>query len=323
MKSCLLLAGLLAEGHDGRHEPDPTRDHTERMLRAAGARVSAEEAGPPATTWRPAGAADHGRARRAPRARRARVPGDFSSAAFFLVAAPDRARQRGPDRGRRPQPDPHRPARDPDPDGRRRSRSIETAAARRRARGRPSSPARARCRRPRRGRRGPAGDRRAAAGRAARLLRRGRDGRPGAEELRHKESDRIATVVDGLARRSAPRSRRTEDGFVVSGTGGLRGRRDRRAGDHRMAMLGAVAGLASREGVEVDGIRGRRGQLPGVRVGPASATQLTRPERYLFWLGWPSPGHGESTSSRRAVIGRADLVALVRVEVARAAPGRR
>ena len=47
-------------------------------------------------------------------------------------------------------------------------------------------------------RRGAAGDRRAAAGRARGLLRRRRDGRLRREELRHKESDRIATVVDGL-----------------------------------------------------------------------------------------------------------------------------
>ena len=50
----------------------------------------------------------------------------------------------------------------------------------------------------RRGRRGAAGDRRAAAGRAARVLRRGRDVVRGAQELRVKESDRIAGVVDGL-----------------------------------------------------------------------------------------------------------------------------
>ena len=44
-----------------------------------------------------------------------------------------------------------------------------------------------------------------------------------------------------------------DDGFAVQGTGGLRGGRLDPQGDHRLAMLGAVAGLASREGVEVAG----------------------------------------------------------------------
>jgi 3-phosphoshikimate 1-carboxyvinyltransferase len=75
----------------------------------------------------------------------------------------------------------------------------------------------------------------------------------GAQELRLKESDRIATVVDGLSALGAS-IEATEDGFAVTGTGGLRGGRIASHGDHRVAMLGAVAGLASREGVEVDGM---------------------------------------------------------------------
>jgi 3-phosphoshikimate 1-carboxyvinyltransferase len=75
----------------------------------------------------------------------------------------------------------------------------------------------------------------------------------GAEELRHKESDRIATVVDGLSALGAA-IEATDDGFVVTGTGELRGGTLDAAGDHRLAMLGAVAGLASREGVEVTGM---------------------------------------------------------------------
>jgi 3-phosphoshikimate 1-carboxyvinyltransferase len=74
----------------------------------------------------------------------------------------------------------------------------------------------------------------------------------GAEELRVKETDRIAAVVDGL-RGLGARIEGTPDGFVVHGTGGLEGGRLDARGDHRMAMLGAVAGLASRHGVEVDG----------------------------------------------------------------------
>ena len=75
----------------------------------------------------------------------------------------------------------------------------------------------------------------------------------GAEELRHKESDRIATVVDGL-RGVGAGIEATDDGFEVEGTGGLRGGAIVSHGDHRLAMLGAVAGLASRDGVEVHGM---------------------------------------------------------------------
>jgi 3-phosphoshikimate 1-carboxyvinyltransferase len=75
----------------------------------------------------------------------------------------------------------------------------------------------------------------------------------GAEELRLKETDRIATVVDGL-RGLGAEIEATPDGFVVHGDGGLRGGTIASHGDHRLAMLGAVAGLASREGVEVDGM---------------------------------------------------------------------
>lgn len=75
----------------------------------------------------------------------------------------------------------------------------------------------------------------------------------GAEELRVKETDRIATVVEGL-RGLGAEIEATDDGFVVTGTGGLRGGTIHSHGDHRLAMLGAVAGLASREGVEVVGM---------------------------------------------------------------------
>jgi len=75
----------------------------------------------------------------------------------------------------------------------------------------------------------------------------------GAQELRLKESDRIATVVDGLGGLGAS-IEATDDGFVVEGGGGVRGGVLEAHGDHRLAMLGAVAGLASREGVEVVGM---------------------------------------------------------------------
>jgi 3-phosphoshikimate 1-carboxyvinyltransferase len=84
----------------------------------------------------------------------------------------------------------------------------------------------------------------------------------GAHELRVKESDRIAGVVDGL-RGLGAEIEATDDGFAVRGTGGLRGGTIDARGDHRMAMLGAIAGLASREGVEVRGIEAATVSYPG------------------------------------------------------------
>jgi 3-phosphoshikimate 1-carboxyvinyltransferase len=84
----------------------------------------------------------------------------------------------------------------------------------------------------------------------------------GAEELRVKESDRIATVVDGLRALGAD-IEATRDGFVVQGSGGLVGGTIHAHGDHRLAMLGAVAGLASRDGVEVVGMEAAAVSYPG------------------------------------------------------------
>jgi 3-phosphoshikimate 1-carboxyvinyltransferase len=75
----------------------------------------------------------------------------------------------------------------------------------------------------------------------------------GAAELRLKESDRIAATVDGL-RGLGAEIEATPDGFVVQGGGGLEGGTIDARGDHRMAMLGAVAGMVSRSGVEVVGM---------------------------------------------------------------------
>ncbi len=84
----------------------------------------------------------------------------------------------------------------------------------------------------------------------------------GAGELRLKESDRIATVVDGLRGLGAD-IEAAPDGFAVRGTGGLRGGTIDAHGDHRLALLGAVAGLASREGVEVVGMEAASVSYPG------------------------------------------------------------
>jgi 3-phosphoshikimate 1-carboxyvinyltransferase len=84
----------------------------------------------------------------------------------------------------------------------------------------------------------------------------------GAHELRLKESDRIATVVHGL-RALGGDLEATDDGFVVRGTGRLRGGTISSHGDHRLAMLGAVAGLASDEGVDVVGMDAAAVSYPG------------------------------------------------------------
>lgn len=74
VKSAILLAGLQAEGTTIIHEKDISRDHTERMLRQFGAEVTVEDG----TISYKGGQALH--------ATHVDVPGDISSAAFFLVA---------------------------------------------------------------------------------------------------------------------------------------------------------------------------------------------------------------------------------------------
>jgi 3-phosphoshikimate 1-carboxyvinyltransferase len=85
----------------------------------------------------------------------------------------------------------------------------------------------------------------------------------GAGELRVKESDRIAGVVDCLAAIGAV-AEQTPDGFVVRGDGSPpRGGVMDARGDHRLAMLGAVAGLACPDGVEVVGMEAAAFSYPG------------------------------------------------------------
>lgn len=75
VKSCLLLAGLYAEGATSVTEPAPTRDHTERMLRGFGYPVEVQ------------GSTARVESGHALTATQIEVPADISSAAFFLVAA--------------------------------------------------------------------------------------------------------------------------------------------------------------------------------------------------------------------------------------------
>jgi 3-phosphoshikimate 1-carboxyvinyltransferase len=249
VKSCVLLAGLLAEGETTVTEPATTRDHTERMLRAAGAEVESVGLRTTPVTGGPAARIAVRPAERL-RPGRIRVPGDFSSAAFHLVAATivPRSAVRLDGVGLNPTrvgllgilnrmgagiEVEEEPADDGEPRGAIVARHSKLTATR----VHPEEVAVAIDELP-----------------LVALLGCFADGTTvvsGAGELRHKESDRIASVVDGL-RVVGAEIEAKEDGFVVKGAGGLRGGALDARGDHRLAMLGAVAGLASREGVEVD-----------------------------------------------------------------------
>ena len=85
----------------------------------------------------------------------------------------------------------------------------------------------------------------------------------GAEELRHKETDRIETVKEALkalgARVSSrPRWPRGERGTFPPQGGGVDSH-----GDHRLAILGGVAGVVSREGVRIEGAEAAAVSFPG------------------------------------------------------------
>lgn len=239
VKSCVLLAGLLAAGETTVVEPVRSRDHTERMLVAAGAPL--ESRGGVVTV-------------RAPQALELGhivVPGDFSSAAFWIVAAtlvPGSELKL------------HAIGLNPTRIGLLRVLERMGAAVevvdRRMVGMEPVAELLVR--------NASLGATAVAPGEVPLLIdelplvallgafAEGTTVVTGAEELRHKESDRIETVVEGLRSLGAKIDARP-DGFAVEGTGGLPGGVLDAAGDHRLAMLGAVAGLASRGGVEIRG----------------------------------------------------------------------
>jgi 3-phosphoshikimate 1-carboxyvinyltransferase len=93
----------------------------------------------------------------------------------------------------------------------------------------------------------------------AAALAQGRTVTRGLDELRVKESDRLAAMAAALTAAGA-RVEETPDGLIIDGTGGepLRGTSNARVQthlDHRIAMSMAVAGLVSRDGIEVDDTR--------------------------------------------------------------------
>jgi 3-phosphoshikimate 1-carboxyvinyltransferase len=250
VKSALLLGALNAEGATTVVEPRPTRDHTELMLEAGGVRVRRR---PSSVTIEPAGAL---------RLSEVVVPGDFSSAAPFLVAAAlvPGSELTVHDVGLNP----------------RRTGLLDvlermgvrlTVYHRRRAGGEP------------------VGDVEVRAGQLvattvdadevpllvdelplvalAAGMAHGETVVRGAEELRVKESDRIEAVTSAL-RAIGVRIRERPDGFEVTGVPARpRGGKVDSRGDHRIAMLGALAGLVSREGVDVEGAEAVSVSFPG------------------------------------------------------------
>jgi 3-phosphoshikimate 1-carboxyvinyltransferase len=242
VKSCVLLAGLYAgDGPTAVVERFPTRDHTERMLETAGVRVR-RRPGEPAV-WPPERL----------RPLRLEIPGDVSSAAPVLVAATllagSNVRVHGvgmnPTRGGF-------------------LAVLERMGARiahfhrRSAGGEPVADLEV----------SPAELVGTEIGRAevpglidelplfalVAGCARGESVVRGAEELRVKESDRLESVKEAL-RPLGIRIETTHDGFRVRGVptrpkgGGV----VNAAGDHRIAMLAAIAGLVSREGVTIEG----------------------------------------------------------------------
>jgi 3-phosphoshikimate 1-carboxyvinyltransferase len=254
VKSAILLAGLNTPGITTVIEPVPTRDHSERMLKGFGADLWVEEidgADGPERVIRIRGEAEL-------KAQTIEVPGDPSSAAFFIVAAlivpgsdvlirnvglnPTRAgivhvlRQMG---GSIEEIDPREVGGEPVADLRVRHSALHGIAV---------DPAVV-----------PSMVDEFPVLFVAASLASGRTVCAGLEELRVKESDRITVMREALELAGATLSE-TEDGMIIDGTAGapLRGTGDAIQVathlDHRIAMSMAVAGLASTSGVTVDDI---------------------------------------------------------------------
>jgi 3-phosphoshikimate 1-carboxyvinyltransferase len=262
VKSCVMLAGLLADGETAVVEPVPTRDHTERMLLAAGARLETEGGGPVRRGGRQPERRIVVREAEALHPGRIEVPGDFSSAAFPLVAAlivpgsevriervglnSTRVGLLGIANRMGAAVEVEEEPAGPEPRGSLIARHSTLRGTRVGAAEVPLAidelPLVA----------------------LLGCFAEGETVVTGAKELRRKESDRIAAVVDGL-RALGAEIEALGDGFAVRGAGGLRGGTLDARGDHRMAMLGAVAGLASGEGVEVVDMDAAAVSYPGFR----------------------------------------------------------
>jgi 3-phosphoshikimate 1-carboxyvinyltransferase len=256
VKSCLLFAGLLAERETRIVEPLPTRDHSERMLSAAGAEISREN---DTITVRPVDRLTPGRIV---------VPADFSSAAFFVAAGqlvpgsevtltgvglnPTRTglltilKRMGAQIDIVPEGE-----EGGEPIGKIVSYGSELCGIEVSGRDIPL-----------------AIDELPLVALAA-CFAEGETTIRDAAELRRKESDRIATVSGALTALGAE-VETSADGMRIEGTGGLRGGAIDSHGDHRIAMLGAIAGLSSREGVKVTGMDAAAVSYPGFEADLAS-----------------------------------------------------
>jgi 3-phosphoshikimate 1-carboxyvinyltransferase len=251
VKSSVLIAGLLAqEGPTTVVEPTPTRDHTERLLRMLGVKVS--RSGQAVSVWPvetlPPLSID--------------IPGDFSSAAPFVVAATLLNDSELIVQGVNVNP-----TRTGLLDVLDRMGGRVTVFNRREQGGEPVADLEVRPAPLTATRIGPAEVPRlvdelplfallAACAHGTSEVR-------GARELRVKETDRIQTVTTAL-HNIGVRIEARDDGFRVRGVPARpRGGTIDSAGDHRLAMLGAVAGLVSREGVDVRGAEAVAISFPG------------------------------------------------------------
>lgn len=248
VKSSLLLAGLYAEGETAVIEPAPTRDHTERMLRGFGYDVKTE------------GARIRLRGGGKLRGRVIDVPADISSATFFLVGASIAS---GSDLVL------EHVGINPTRIGvlnilKLMGANLELLNARE-VGGEPVADIRVRAARLRGARipedqvplaidEFPALFVAAACAAGETLL-------TGAQELRVKESDRIAVMAQGLKQLGAD-ARETPDGIVIKG-GSLQGGEIDSHGDHRIAMSFAMAGLAAAGPVTVRDCKNVDTSFPG------------------------------------------------------------
>ncbi len=240
VKSCVLLAGLYGEGETIVVEPVPTRDHTERMLRAAGAQLRVRAG---RITVQPADRLELDEVV---------VPGDISSAAPLILAATLLPGSELIVTGVGVNP-----TRTGFLDVLERMGARVAVFNRRTAAGEPVADLEV-----------TSAELVATEIDAAEVPRlvdelplfalaasmaHGDSCVRGAEELRAKETDRIEAVVDGLKGLGAHVTG-TRDGFRTRGVPTRpRGGKMSARGDHRIAMLAAVAGLVSRDGVEIEG----------------------------------------------------------------------
>ncbi|MDX1634724.1 MAG: bifunctional prephenate dehydrogenase/3-phosphoshikimate 1-carboxyvinyltransferase [Marinobacter sp.] len=265
VKSCLLLAGLYAEGTTSVSEPAPTRDHTERMLAGFGYDVHRDGATVSVTGG--------GRLT----ATSIDIPADISSAAFFLVAAsiaPDSdltLRQVGMN---------------PTRVGvinilRLMGANIEVLDERE-VGGEPVADLRVQSA-ALRGIEIPLSDVPLAIDEfpvlfIAATCADGETVLRGAEELRVKESDRIQVMADGLAALGVATTV-TEDGIVIRGGQSIGGGTVDSHGDHRIAMSFAVASLVAKGPIKVTDCANVATSFPGfVELARGVGIQITTAE---------------------------------------------